>query len=149
MSELGASVPVTLSKGTGTFGTGVFLLGRREVGPDEWEARSWICLFSVPIVPLARGRFRGPWAGELGSTWSVDRASSGVEPGYSDVLSTYAKSVLVVASSLAPGWLSWQRIYETGLWPGIRLVLGVLIPILVLMWRDLQVPRLSRGKAGA
>jgi hypothetical protein len=134
---------VRLRRGGGLLGTGVYLLGQRAAGADAWDARAWVSLLFVPIVPLQAARFRGPSEGPTGEPWDVERTSLEV-PSRRDVGKTYGAAVGLVLLTLSPVGLAWWTIHQTGLLQALKVVMASSVPILVLMWRDLRAPRVVR-----
>ena len=134
---------VRLATGRGPLGTGVFLLGRRLLAGEEWQARSWFCLLFVPVVPLRRARFWGDWAGEAGVAWEVVcEPATGASSG--DLARTVAGTVAALGLGLGPAWYAWTKIHQTGLLEALFVVIGVAAPVLVAMWRDVGTPRVLR-----
>lgn len=132
-----------LATGRGPLGTGIFLLGQRSSGADEWVARPWVCLLSMPLVPLRAARFVGPRSRPAGEAWEVEREPL-AEVSRSDVARTVVGVVGALALGLGPALYAWATIHQTGLGEAVKLVLGVAAPILVLMWRDLGTARVRR-----
>jgi hypothetical protein len=133
---------VRLSIGSGPLGTGAFLLGRHAVGSDVLEARVWLTLLFLPLVPLRAARLEGPIDIAAGETSEVAFAPR--ERSRGDVWGTYARALGLVLLTLAPLAYAWRTIHQTGLLQALKVVVGTGIPILVLMWRDLRTPRVGR-----
>jgi hypothetical protein len=129
--------------GGGPLGTGVFLLGRRSAGADEWVARPWVVFLFLPFVPLRAARFRGSSDGPLGEPWEVERTPLEVPPR-GDVWKTYIGAAGLLLLALGPAAFAWWTIYQTGLLQALKVVAGTSAPILVLMWRDGKTPRVLR-----
>ena len=134
---------VRLATGRGPLGTGIFLLGRRPSGTDEWVARSWICLLALPLVPLRAARFAGPRSRPAGEVWEVERERL-AEPTRADLARTLTGAFGALALGLGPGLYAWTTIHQTGLVEAVKVVVGAAAPILVLMWRDLNTARVRR-----
>ena len=124
-------------------GTGVFLLGRRAAGTGVWEARAWVSLLFLPLVPLKAARFQGPSAGPDGEPWEVERTPLET-PRTGDVWKTLGGAVGLLLLALGPVVFAWWTIHETGLLPALKVVVGSAAPILVLMWCDTRTPRVVR-----
>jgi len=123
-------------------------MGQRSAGParpDAWDARAWVTLFFLPIVPLGSASFRGSRDGPPGEPWEVERERVRPEaPSRKDIGVTYASAVGLALVTLVPPALAWQTIHQTGLWQALKVVIGSSVPVLVLMWRDLRTPRVVR-----
>ncbi|HEY6552822.1 MAG TPA: hypothetical protein VI669_05680 [Vicinamibacteria bacterium] len=132
---------VRLSTGGGPLGTGVFLLHRRGDGTEAWEARAWVCLLFVPLVPLRAARFNGPRERPLGESWEVERSLLEAAPR-GDVGRTYAAAAGLLLATVAPVAWAWWTIDVTTLPQALKVVIGSSVPILVLLWRDARTPRL-------
>jgi hypothetical protein len=132
-----------LATGRGPLGTGIFLLGRRALATHEWVARPWVCLLSLPILPLRPARFRGPQAAGPGESWEVEREGPAEAPR-GDVARVLGGALGTLVLGLGPGLYAWTAIHQTGLVEAFRVVIGVAAPILVVMWRDLGAPRVLR-----
>ncbi len=133
---------IRLRTGGGPLGTGVFLLGRRRTGTEVWEARAWISLLFLPLVPLRASKFQGPSEGPDGEMWEVERTP--LEGRRGDVLQTYAVAAGLLLATLAPVVFAWWTIHQTDLLQALKVVIGASVPILVLMWRDIRTPRVGR-----
>jgi len=133
---------IRLRTGHGPVGTGVFLLGCRRAGADEWVARCWVCCFFLPILPLRAARFHGPASGTIGEGWEVEQRT--VEAQHGGVGRTYAVAVGALLLALAPVAYAWWTIHQTGLLQAFKVVGGAAAPILVLMWLDTRIPRISQ-----
>ena len=134
---------VRLANGRGPLGTGVFLLGQRPLGADAWMARPWVCLLSLPLVPLRAARFVGAGSRPAGEVWEVERERL-AEVSRGDVARTLTGVFGALALGLGPGLYAWTPIHQTGLVEAAKVVVGAAAPILVLMWRDLGAARLRR-----
>jgi hypothetical protein len=133
---------VRLGTGGGPLGTGVFLLGRRGAHAEPWDARAWVTLLFLPLVPLGASRFHGPSERPTGESWEVDRTP--LEAPRGDVLQTYGGAAGLLLLAVAPVAFAWWTIHQTGLLQALKVVIGASVPILVLMWRDAKTPRVLR-----
>ena len=108
-------------------------------------ARPWVCLLTVPLLPLRPALFRGPWASTPGEAWEVGRERLD-EPAESDVARTLLGALGALVLGLGPGWWAWSSIDQTGPLEALRVVIGAAAPILVLAWRDTCAPRVLQGR---
>ncbi len=132
-----------LQPGRGLPGCGVFVysLGQEEDG--SLRGVQFFSLAFLPIVPLGRVRLvADSREGEIGTSGFVAQPEGPVPLRLTLRLWLIALALFAVA--LAPGAYVLPRVHETGVLPGLRLVLATLAPLLVLSLADLKLMRLVR-----
>jgi len=134
---------VTLEPGRGLPGCGVFVYGlERESDGSLVGARFFSVLF-MPLVPLGRVRLVATADCGESETSGFAARTEGRVP-FAFTVRLWLLSLGLVALALAPASYVLPRVHETGVWPGLRLVLASLVPLVVLALADLSVKRLAR-----
>jgi hypothetical protein len=141
------------STADGPLGVGTFLYDLRPAGEGQYQAASWFAVLYFPLVP------RGLWTLRVESrdaapeklVWeprSFELVRSERKPLEAKaVLRTWGRAVVILALAIAPAWWTFEHIEETGKWPAIRLVLGVLAPLYALARLDYTLVRVTRSRA--
>jgi hypothetical protein len=141
-AQVGVDVPlVSLERGMGVPGCGVFLLGERRLEDSSVLGARYFCLAFLPLVPLGRVRL-------IPSEGSRSRfeLEEGARVPVAESLRRLSMTLGLAVVALAPGAFVLPRIHETGIVPGLRLVAAALLPLVVVTMADLRLGRLRQRK---
>lgn len=138
--------------GSGPLGTGTYLLDIRDNGDGTFGAAAWLLLLFVPVMPRGHWTLRAENAALEGMRLEPrcsEILAEGRRPlAVSELLSAWARAAVVLALALAPAAWTYLRIEHAGLWPAVRLMAAVLLPLYVAARLDSSLVRVTRAGAG-